>query len=327
MKEKIEELVGRIVKEGDLGRDEVLNKIEEKEEEYSNLISKEGAAHIVAKEEGVELLESGSKTLDIGNIVSGMNSVTVTGKIQQIFDPREFETEKGSGKVANIILADGTGSVRMSLWNEEVERLVEEGKIEEGQVIEIVDGYVKEDNRGNPELRLGKSGKLKKSDEDVEVSGRATESEGRMKIRDLSPGVRGEIRGTVLNIFANKPFYKTCPECGKRVEDECEEHNDSKVNLALSTVIDDGTGSIRSVFFQEQGEDLIGTKTGEAWEMTDQGSSMEKFLERSEEVLGDEVIVGGRVQLNDFLGRPEFIADSIERVEPKKEAEKILTSI
>lgn len=328
MKEGTEELVERIAEEGNSGKEEVMKRIEQKEEEYSGLISKEGAAHIVAKEEGIDLVEGKGGALDIGNIVSGMNSVTVTGKIQQIFDTREFETENGKGKVANVILADETGSVRLSLWNEEVERLIEEGKIEEGQVIEIENGYVKEDNRGNPELRLGRSGKIKKSEEEIDVeSGGETQSKGRVKVEDLSPGVRGKIRGTILNVFANKPFYKTCPECGKRVEDECEEHNKSEVNLALSAVVDDGTDSIRSVFFQEQAENLIGIETEKAWEMTNEGSSMDEFSDKCDQILGKEIILEGRVQMNDFSGRPEFIVNSLEDVEPEKEAKEILASV
>lgn len=328
MEEEVNKLVERIQKETELSRDEITKKIENKEEEYSGLISKEGAAHIVAKESGVELLKQGEKSLDIDNIVSGMNNVNITGKIVRIFEPREFETDDGKGKVANIILADETGRIRTSLWNEQVEKLIEEDRIEEGQTIEIQKGYVKKDNRDNLELRLGRSGQIKKSGEeiDVEVSS-GGEERGEMDIEELSPGDSGEIKGTLVNLFGDDPFFKTCPECGNRVEDECEEHGESQVNLAISGVLDDGTGSIRSVFFREQAEKLIGMKTEEAWESTDKGESMDPFLKRCNEVLGEEFAIDGRVKMNDFFGRPEFIANSVEELDPRNEAKEIISGL
>ena len=44
------------------------------------------------------------------------------------------------GKVVNLMLADETGQIRLSLWNEQV-KLVEESQIKEGVVIEITNGY------------------------------------------------------------------------------------------------------------------------------------------------------------------------------------------
>lgn len=310
-----------------MDREKVMERVKDKEKEFSGLISQEGAAHIVAKDEGVQLLDKEETgELDIGNIVSGMNNVTVTGKIQRIFETREFESDGERGKVANLILADETGTVRTSLWNEEVEELIEEGKIEEGDVIEVQSGYVKEDNRENPELRLGRSGEVLKSERDITVDV-DEESTQRSDIEDLDPGDRGEIRGNLVKIFNSGPFFKTCPECGNRVEDECEEHEKSKINLVLTGVLDDGTGNIRVVFFRNQAEKAIGMDTEEVREITDGGDDMGSLLEEVEDVLGKEIVIGGRVKINDFFGRPEFIVNSVDEASPKEEAAAILSSL
>ena len=332
MEEEVKELAEKIADKEDVETDEILERVEKKEEEYNGLISKEGAAHIVAKESGLELMEESEEgSLDIKNVVSGMNSATVTGKIERIFEPREFETDDGKGKVANLILRDETGTIRFSLWNDEVERLVEEDKLNVGDTIKIENGYVTEDNRDEPELRLGRSGKIKETDEELDVTIDETDSEGsskgRMKIKGLSPGETGEIRGTVVNVFADSPFFKTCPECDERVEDECEEHGEFEVNIALSVVVDDGTDSIRSVFFGEQAERFTGIETEEAWDMTDEGNNMEDFIEACDEKIGDEILIQGRTKMNDFFGRPEFIANSLEEVNVKDETEKTLESV
>lgn len=332
MEEEVKKLAERIAEEEDVEVDEVLERIERKEDEYSGLISKEGAAHIVAKEAGIELVEDEEGgALDIKNVVSGMNSATITGKVERAFEPREFETDDGKGKVANLILRDETGTIRFSLWNEEVEKFIEEEKVGVGDTIRVKNGYVTEDNRGQPEIRLGRSGKIEEVDVeiDVEVDPDAySEDRGRTKIEDIMPGQSGEIRGTVVNVFTKSPFFKKCPECEKRVDgDECEEHEDVEINMALSAVVDDGTGSMRSVFFRENAEDLTGVDTDDAWEMTEEGEAMESFTEKCNELLGKEIVVSGRVKMNDFFGSPELIVDSFKEADPKEEAEAVLKSL
>ncbi|MFP4045979.1 MAG: DUF2240 family protein [Candidatus Aenigmatarchaeota archaeon] len=330
MKEDVEKLIKRISEEADVDEEEVKEQVEKKEKEFSGLISTEGAAHIVAKEAGLDLMKRDEVSLDIDNIIPGMNTVTVTGKIQRIFDTREFETEDGKGKVANIILADESGTIRTSFWNEEVEELIENEKIQEGDVIEIENGYVKKDNRDQLELRLGRSGKVKKSDEeiDVEVSSSGGQSLGRTEIRDLSPGANAEIRGTLVKMFENKPFFLKCPECDERIEEgKCEEHDKVKVNMALSGVMDDGTENIRTVFFGEQAEKVLGMSIDKAWELTEEGDELEPLHEKYEELVGKELIVSGRTKMNSFFERIELIANSVEAVDPKQEAEKILSSL
>ncbi len=331
MKEDVKKLAEMIAEEKGIDIDEVVEKIENKEKEYNGLISKEGAAHIVAKEAGIELIDEDSDSLDIENIVSGMNKATVVGKIERIFEPREFETDNGKGKVANIILRDETGSVRFSLWNEEVEKFIEEERVGVGDTIRIENGYVTEDNRDRPELRLGRSGELKEVDEEIDIEvGDDSYTGGfkRKNISKLAPGQSAEIRGTVVNIFSKSPFFKKCPECGERVEgEECEEHEEFEVNMVISAVVDDGTDSIRAVFFGEQAEDLVDVERNEAWEMTNEGKDMEEFSEKCNEILGKEVRVKGRVKMNDFFGRPEILVNSSERADAREEAKEILESL
>ncbi len=332
MKKEVKELAERIAEKEGKEVDEVIDTIKEKEKEYSGLISFEGAAHIVAKDCGLELIDDDSTSLKIENVVSGMNSATVAAKIESIFGPREFKTDKGEGKVANLILKDETGTIRFSLWNEEVDKLIEEEKIVVGDTIMIENGYVTEDNRGQPEIRLGRSGKLKETDVeiDVEISPGGSSPDGytRTYIEDLTPGENTEIRGTVVNVFGDSPFYKKCPECDKKVEgDKCEEHDEVQVNMALSIVVDDGTDSIRSVFFRDEVEKLLGIDTEEAWEMTEEGKNMDEFVDLCEELIGNEIIIQGRVKINDFFGRPEVIANTSEEVDLKKEVKKVLKSM
>lgn len=57
---ELDELKEKISKEGNISMDDVNIKIEEKIIELSGLVSEEGAAYIVAKELGLDLLERGT---------------------------------------------------------------------------------------------------------------------------------------------------------------------------------------------------------------------------------------------------------------------------
>jgi len=96
----------------------------------------------------LNLLKEVSKDLKIENIISGMRSVNVKGKITKVFEPREFEKNGKTGKVASIVISDETGRIRMSLWDEQV-KFIED--LKEGENIEVINGYTKANNMGNCE--------------------------------------------------------------------------------------------------------------------------------------------------------------------------------
>jgi len=321
----LEEIVNKIVEKTDLEKPKVENMIKEKESEFSGLISPEGAAHIIAKELGLNLLQKVPKELKVENILSGMNSVNLTGKVVRIFEPREFEKNGKKGKVANMIVADETGQIRMSLWNEQVEA-VEEGPLEQGKVIDIINGYTKDDGMGGCELRLGRSGQLKLSDAKVEVKVGGSQE---MKISDLSPGLNAEVRGAMVQFFESKPFYYVCPKCENKLnEGKCEDHGavEPKPVLIVSGIIDDGYGNIRAVFFREQAEKILGMRTGDAYNLTQEGKDLDPLRKKLEERLGIEFRVKGRAKVNKFFERLEMVINQVEDVDPEKEAKKILNN-
>src|SRR3989338_10605546 len=100
----LHELIKKISSESGLDEREIMNKIEDKRVELSDLISEEGAAYIVAKELGVVMVRQ--ERLDIAHIIPGMQNVDIIGKIMKMSPVREFSTEKGSGRGANMTIAD-----------------------------------------------------------------------------------------------------------------------------------------------------------------------------------------------------------------------------
>ena len=134
-------LIDRIAKSAGLERDEVIRKVEAKKAKLSGLISREGAAQIIAAELGISFED---QDLKVSELMAGLRKVNIVGKVMRLFPIREFEKNDRKGKVANFVLADETGSTRVVLWDVNHIALIEDGVIKEGDVVEIKNGSTRE---------------------------------------------------------------------------------------------------------------------------------------------------------------------------------------
>ena len=67
-----------------------------------------------------------------------MKSVAIEGKVITDYPIKEFIKKNGeSGKVKSLILMDSTGSIRLTFWNEETQKIKE---IKQGDFIFLCEG-------------------------------------------------------------------------------------------------------------------------------------------------------------------------------------------
>lgn len=333
--EDIQKLIETIANESGKPLKEVAGLVEEKKEELSGLVSEEGAAYIVARELGVSLLKEGRRTVKAKHLGEGMRSVDFVGRVLSISDVREFEREGKKGRVLSLQLGDETGVVRLPLWNEEIDR-VAELQIKEDDVLAISGGWVKMDNRGQPELRLGR-GKIGKTEEAVEMPPKEvvlkTAKPQRMEIRDLTEGATAEVRACLVQLFRRDPFFEACPECGIRLFPEdgvfrCKEHGivKAETRMVVAGVLDDGTGNIRAVFFREVAEKLFGETAKGLKQISQMGKTFLSIFDEFKS-LGKDLIIRGRVKKNQFTGNLELIVSEIQDIDPRKEADRLLKQL
>src|SRR3989338_6867593 len=145
-----EGLIQKICEHANLTEEKVRELIQEKRNELSGLVSEEGAAYIVGRELGLNLLKDEKRLLKVGNVVPGIKTLDIVAKVVRVFEPREFEKEGKKGAVQSLILGDETGTIRMPLWNEEI-KLLENLGIKEGDVVKISGGFAKLDYKGQAE--------------------------------------------------------------------------------------------------------------------------------------------------------------------------------
>ena len=91
----------------------------------------------------------------VDSLTMGQSDVDCRGLVLDTESVRTFERDDGSeGRVANFLLGDETGRVRVTLWDERADRAAE---LDPGTAVEVVDGYVRERD-GDLELHVGEQG-------------------------------------------------------------------------------------------------------------------------------------------------------------------------
>lgn len=298
-----EVLIEKISKASGLSLSEIEGKVKAKKEKLSGLISKEGAAQIIAAELGISFED---QNLKVNEVVPGMRRVNIVGKILTIFPVREYAKEGRKGKVVNMIIADNTGSTKIVLWDTNHISLIEGETISKGDVIEVKNASAKEN-----EIHLSSFSEFKKSSV-VIVDVKTTDKEATPgKLDEARQGQSLKVRGVVVQIFMPR-FYYVCPECNKKagLEGEkykCNEHGIimPKERAILNFVIDDGFENMRVVMFSDQINSIIAE--GDL-------KIEEKFNIFRDDFLGSEIYVSGRVSRNQLFNNLEIIATSTEKV-------------
>ena len=310
-----EQIIEKIQKEKGLTPAEIEARIRNKLKELSDLISKEGAAYIIANELGVKVYEDISrKSLKINQLIPGMNSVNIVGKVMQIYSVREFDTGTRQGKIGSLLIGDETGTIRVVIWDTNHIREIENDNVRLDKVIKIKNAYVK-DNNGFREVHMGNRALLELNPEETITEVR-TASFNKKQIKDLIPGENATISGTIVQVFEPR-FYDACSQCNKKVDinngaSKCEVHQNADVvkQPVLNLYLDDGTDSIRVVAFRNLAEGIINN-------INNIRENPAVFEELKNDVLGEQFKFTGKVTKNDMFDRKEFIINNIDELKPE----------
>jgi len=95
--------------------------------------------------------------MKISELQARQGNVNIEGTIKEVKEPKVFNKFGKELKVADAVLEDDSGSIKLTLWNEDIE------KYKAGDKIKITNGYVNE-FQGEKQLTSGKFGKIEKLD-------------------------------------------------------------------------------------------------------------------------------------------------------------------
>ncbi|MEK6945656.1 MAG: hypothetical protein AABW63_02595 [Nanoarchaeota archaeon] len=300
--ENYERILEKISKTSGVAKEELERRVDAKRSKLSSLITKEGAAQIIAAELGISF---DNEKLKIDELLPGMRKIGITAKIISTGPIRSFTAKNGSeSKVTNLVVADETANIKVVLWDTNHISLIEQGVLKEGSVVEIGNASIRDG-----EIHLGSFSDLKPSKEILE-NVKKEKSVKEKGIKDFRVGDNLKTRAFIVQAFEPR-FFHVCPECKKRVVSGsegfmCAEHGKvaSEKKALMNFVIDDGTENIRAVAFHESLKGLGITEL----------DNNEVLISQKQSLLGKEMVFSGNVRMNKFFNNPEFIIDGINDV-------------
>lgn len=86
------------------------------------------------------------------------DDIEITGTIEELPQPRAVATQYGQKRITTCTFEDDTGSIDLTLWEEEIDA------VEEGAKVRITGAYVRE-WASDIQLNIGRDGDIEQVDE------------------------------------------------------------------------------------------------------------------------------------------------------------------
>jgi ssDNA-binding replication factor A large subunit len=275
-------LIEKISKHSQLSVEEIEKKVDSKKSKLSGLISKEGAAQIVAAELGISFE---NEMLKIKELTEGLRRANVIGKITRVFPVKEFSKNGRSGKFASFTLGDETSNVRVVLWDSNHVGLIESGNLNQGSVIEIRGASVK-----NGEIHVSAFSDIKPSDRKFD-SVKETVAPTSGNFAEAKEGAFVNVRAFIVQTFEPRFFDS--------------KKNEGEKGVLLNIVLDDGHATMRSVLFGDSIKKLLSVNDDELF-------SLDVLNSKRAEIIGEEKMFTGSFRMNSFSNNLEFSIRGID---------------
>ncbi|HMB51592.1 MAG TPA: single-stranded DNA binding protein [Natronoarchaeum rubrum] len=183
-------------------------------------------------DDDVEVDVAITDTYRVEDLSLGLSDVDLAGLVLDTESVRTFDRDDGSeGKVANLVLGDPTGKIRVTMWDERADRAEE---IDPGTAVEVVDGYVRERD-GSLELHVGDHGAVEEIDETIEYE------PDRTPIDTVEMGQTVDLAGVVRSADPKRTF----------------DRDDGSEGQVRNVRVQDDSGDIRVALWGEKADKEI----------------------------------------------------------------------
>ncbi|MHA1804300.1 MAG: DUF2240 family protein [Promethearchaeota archaeon] len=297
-----------------------------------------GRTTIQVKEKAIEIkknyVENIKKIQEIKSIIS------VKGVITSIDNLKTITLKSGEEvNLLNFILSDDTDSVRVVMWREQAERFSE--RLTMGMGVALKNVLIRFNSFSNKkELTFLDGSELETIDvqfEDLKVG--SPVRAGALKtgffsgqytpLKDINSTDIFEVKGYIAKELRDNDIiiYEACSNCLKKIDNcTCPQKGTPTKRMIVKIFIDDGTDTIKTIFFGDQAEALIGLGADEIQEVLE----TEEFLTNlSKELMGRDLIIKGRGVFNEFnnLNRYELNVIEFKNLDVEEELAKLIEEI
>ncbi|MBC7119599.1 MAG: replication protein A, partial [Methanobacteriaceae archaeon] len=219
----------------------------------------------------------------------------------------EFQREDSVGIVRSMELADDTGVIRVTLWDEKAET-----PLNIGDAVKIENPRVRYRNE-NLELSLGRNSQIEVIKGEIKDLPSFEEIEEMVypykNISDLDEESENvKISGELTDLYGDRIISYRCPRCNTRLdigeENICnfcgEAIDEPRHLLMIPGRVADETGEIRITFFGREAEKLLGMKTEEIVDVINKTGDEGALHDKVEDLNGVHVTVIGNVNFDEY---------------------------
>jgi len=228
-----------------VSKESVLERLEAERRRAGGLIADETLLRMIAAGFGCEVLngEAVAPALLLGDLIPGLNGISVVGRVVAVFSPRAFNGSR-RGRFAGLLIVDESGVLRVVLWNDKA-GLAESGGVNVGEVIRLRHVYTREDYGGRVEVHAGEKCTVEVNPVDVRSKDFPSIGKFTTRIGELprvQKGGRVNVAGAVKRLGSVSQF----------------ERSDSSSGKVMRFVLSDGTGEASVVVWNEKVDEFEG---------------------------------------------------------------------
>jgi len=254
---------------------------------------------------------------------------------------RTFTRRDGQeGKRLVFILADETAKVRAVAWGQAAEDLAD---VEVGTKLLLEGVNCRAGLRQELEIHINESSRVTRNPPNLKIKKPSNDfiSSGKPEVPDqilanVTEGNFVTVRGTVVQVIHQKSVYDSCPKCFKKVIisnssitcPKCGKIPKSEPRLIAKLVIDDGTENIRASLIGTSAEKLFGMSGEDAKSIIEESGNEDEPVRRVEDtLLGKELNLSGRINLNNFSNQLELSVNDVSEADPIETANQLLSDL
>lgn len=265
------------------------------------------------------------ETKKLKELLPEESEVDVIARLIKVYPKKEFENKGEKRAVMNFELADASGNLRATAWNELIEEIT---KLSPGEIIKIEGAYTKQ-GMNAIELHLGWKSRILRNVKPIEPIPEITEvvfaqhaEKGTMKtISELEEKDKFiELNAMVATINKSNFFFTICPNCQRKAEkigekfvcNKCGELKEPDIMAVLSVNLTDSSGEIRAISFSEPALQLMQLSKEEFKKKINAQKNEEIIDEFKTNLTKKYVKVSGYVKKNPISTEIEFVIKNAE---------------
>ncbi|MFX1411255.1 MAG: hypothetical protein ACFFA6_12975 [Promethearchaeota archaeon] len=278
----------------------------------------------------IELVEK------IEQLQNRQNIVSFKGVIYSIDDLKIVTSKSGEElTLLNFIVSDDTDAIRVSVWRDKAEEFSKRLAVGQGIILKNV---LLRSFAGRKQASFRKGSILERIDlkisnlkglEPATDINKVSFERNYTKIDKIDSSNSYEIKGSINEDLTDRNIliYDACSKCLRKIDRcSCQESGSPIKRMIIKVFVDDDSETIRTVFFNEQAEKLLGK---DAEEVSKNLNNKDFLDDLSKKLRSKELAIKGKAELNDYnnINRYELKVNGFQDINVNEELEDIMKEI